>query len=145
MVKEFSICDFQKCCEVFIQAFNRAPWDDKWTSKTAQIYLQELVDNRRFLGYTLWDNDLLIGAAFCHMRYNWRGDDITIDVMYISPDYQNKGYGQLLMNSIKLFAKKNSYACIILSTSENTPAFFFYKKTGFTQFGNSVTMYKLMN
>jgi ribosomal protein S18 acetylase RimI-like enzyme len=142
MVKEFSKNDLQKCCEVFIQVFNNFPWNDKWTRETAYIYLKELIENKRFLGYTLWDNNSLIGAVFCHLRYNWRGDDINVDLLYISPDYQRKGFGRILMNEIEKFTKENLVSCIVLSTSENTPAFKFYEKMGFAQLGKTVTMFK---
>jgi len=131
MIKEFAINDLQKCCEVFIQAFNRPPWNDEFTNETAYIYLKELVDNKRFAGYTLWDNELLIGAVFCHLRNNWRGDELIVDLMYISPDCQRKGYGEVLMNVVEKFAKENSCIIITLSTSVGAPAFSFYEKLGF--------------
>ena len=130
MVKEFSIFDFKKVCEVFMNTFNES-WNDEWTVETARMYLQELLDNRRFVGFTAWENDLLIGFAFCHMRYNWRGDDMTIDLMGISPDYQRKGYGEALINAVEQFSKENSLTSVGLSTGLNTPAFNFYEKLGF--------------
>jgi len=130
MVKEFSIFEFRKVCEVFMNTFNES-WNDKWTIDTARIYLQELIDNRRFVGFTAWENDSLIGFAFCHMRYNWRGDDMTIDLLGISPDYQRKGYGTILINAIEKFSKENSLTGVGLSTGLNTPAFNFYEKLGY--------------
>jgi len=130
MVKEFSIFDFQKVCEVFMNTFNKS-WNDEWTLETARIYLQELLDNKRFAGFTVWENDLLIGFAFCHMRYNWRGDDMTIDLLGISPDYQRKGYGTILINAVEKFSKENSLTGVGLSTGLNTPAFNFYEKHGY--------------
>ena len=130
MIKEFSIFDFQKVCEVFMKTFNDS-WNDEWTIDTARIYLQELIDNRRFVGFTAWENDSLIGFAFCHMRYNWRGDDMTIDLLGISPDYQRKGYGTILINAIEEFSKENSLTGVGLSTGLNTPAFSFYEKHGY--------------
>ena len=32
MIKEFSIDDFPKCNDLFVQVFNGAPWHDKWTT-----------------------------------------------------------------------------------------------------------------
>ena len=131
MIKEFAINDFQKCCEVFMQTFNSPPWNDQFTIETAGIYLQELVDNKRFVGYTLWVDELLIGAAFCHMRYNWRGDEFCLDIIYISPDYQGKGYGSVILDAVEKSAKENNCMNITLSTSANAPACKLYKKFGF--------------
>jgi GNAT superfamily N-acetyltransferase len=131
MIKEFSIFDFQKACEVFMQAFNLPPWNDEWTLETARIYLQELLDNKRFIGFTSWENDVLTGFIFCHIRYNWRGNDMTVDLMGVSPGYQRKGYGAELINAAEKYAKENSIACIGLWTSKNAPAFQFYEKLGY--------------
>jgi len=131
LIKEFSKNDFQKCCDLFIYTFNRPPWHDEWTNETAHIYLKELVDSKRFVGYTLWDNDSLIGVAFCHTRFNWRGDELAVDLMFISPDHQRKGCGLTLMNAVETFAKDNSCITITLSTGVDAPAFSFYEKLGF--------------
>jgi len=144
MIKEFSIFDFQKVCEVFMNTFNES-WNDKWTIETARVYLQELLDNKRFVGFTAWDNDSLIGFAFCHIRYNWRGDDITIDLMGISPGYQRKGYGEMLINTVEKFSKENSITNIGLSTGLNTPAFNFYEKLGFKNSKDAAFMRKSIN
>ena len=142
MIKEFLINDFQKCCESFVQTFNSPPWNDKFTIETARIYLQELLDNKRFVGFTSWEDGALAGFVFCHMRYNWRGDDITIDMMCISPDYQRKGYGSGLLDAVEKFAKENACVVILLSTSIDAPAFNFYEKLNFTRWESEVTMRK---
>ena len=114
-----------------MQAFNLPPWNDEWTLETARIYMQELLDNKRFIGFTAWENDVLTGFIFCHIRYNWRGDDMTIDLMGVSPDYQRKGYGAELINAVEKYVKENSITCIGLGTSKNAPAFKFYEKLGY--------------
>ena len=144
MIKTFSIDDIQKCSELFIDVFNGSPWNDKWTSETANIYLQELIDNKRFLGFTLWDNDLLIGAVFCHMKNHYRGDEIFVDEMFISPDYQRKGYGMKLMNEVEKFAKDNSFISITLLTGKGKTAFDFYEKFGCKHLEYLAFMYKRM-
>lgn len=144
MVKEFSIFYFQKVCELFMDTFN-ASWNDEWTIETARMYLQELLDNKRFVGFTAWKNDSLTGFAFCHMRYNWRGDDMTIDLMGISPNYQRKGYGELLIKAVEKFSKENSITSIGLSTGLNTSAFNFYEKLGFKNSEDAAFMRKVIS
>lgn len=91
------------------------------------------------------ENGLLIGAAFCHLRYNWRGDELCLDIMYISPDYQRKGYGSVLLNSVEKFAKENACIVITLSTNIDTPAFKLYDKFGFKMHSaDSAYMHKWM-
>jgi len=142
MIKKFSSYDFQACCELFVKVFNGVPWNDKWTNETAKIYLQELVDNKRFLGYTLWKNDSLIGAVFCHMKNHYRGEEIFVDEMYISAEYQRRGYGMELMNAVEKFAKEQNFISITLLTGMDKPAFPFYQKFGCKHLEYLAFMYK---
>ena len=144
MIKKFTNGDLQKCCELFIDVFNGSPWNDAWINETAYTYLQELTDNKRFFGYTLWDNGLMIGATFCHMKNHYKGDEIFIDEMFISPDFQRKGYGMKLMNEIETFAKANSCISITCLTGKGKPAFEFYEKFGCKHMEHLVFMHKRM-
>ena len=142
MIKEFSLFDLEKCCKLFIDVFNKPPWDDEWTNKTASAYLQELVDYKRFLGYTLWDNDLLIGAVFCHIKSHYRGEEVFVDEIFVKPENQRKGYGTKLMNEIENYAKNNSFISITLLTGKSNPAFDFYSKFGWKHLDYLAFIYK---
>jgi len=142
MIKEFSDDDFQKCCELLVCVFNGPPWNDKWTNDTACIYLRELTDNRRFLGYTLWDDTVLLGAVFAHAKSHYRGDEIFIDELFVSPDHRHKGCGTALMDEVEKYAKENSFISITLLTSIEKPAFQFYEKFGCKHLDHLAFMYK---
>jgi len=144
MIKKFSFDDFQKCCELFIKIFNGSPWNDKWTNETAHVYLYELTDHKRFLGYTLWDKNVLTGAVLCHMKNHYRGDEIFVDEIFISPDCQRKGHGTKLINEIEKYAKDNSFISITLLTGKNKSAFDFYERAGYKYLEHLAFMYKRM-
>jgi len=130
MVKEFSTSDLHKCCKLYIQVFNDKPWNDNWTDEMAHTYLQELTEHKRFLGYTLWDGNCLIGAVFAHIK-RFKYDEIYIDELFISSDCQRNGNGIILMNAIEKFAKENAIVSVTLLTGNDKPAFNFYKKLGY--------------
>jgi hypothetical protein len=92
MIKSFSMNDLQKCCELYIRTFNGEPWYDHWTEETAYARLLELAENKRFLGYTLWDKDELLGAVFCHLKTFHNGSEIFVDELWVSSNHQRKGY-----------------------------------------------------
>ena len=142
MIKPFSICDFDKCCDLFIKVFNEPPWNDNWTVETAKKRLKEFTDNKRFLGYTLWEDDMLIGAVFCHMKTHFSGDEIFIEELFVSQDYQRKGHGKALMNAVEQYAKENSFVSITLLTGTDSPAFEFYKNSGYEHLNSLAFMRK---
>ena len=142
MVRNFSNDDFQQCCDLFIQVFNAPPWNDQWTNERAQIRLQDFIDNKRFIGFTFWDNDTLVGAVFAHMNTFYRGDELFIDELFISTAHQRKGYGMLLMDTIETFAKENNCVNITLLTGRGKPSFDFYEKLGYKSSDFIAFMYK---
>jgi len=142
MIKKYTSDDFHRCRELFVEVFNGPPWNDKWTDESARIYLQELTDHRRFLGYTSWDNGSLTGVVFCHMKHYYRGDEIFIDEMFISPGRQRKGLGSELMREVESYTAKNSIISVTLLTGVDKPAFDFYLKLGYKHAEHLAFMHK---
>lgn len=94
------------------------------------------------VGFTLWDNGGLIGAAFCHEKTWWTKDELYVDEFYISPKYQRRGNGKLLLQTIEEYIKQHSLAGFTLLTDKNMPALDFYKKNKFSHADHVVFMYK---
>jgi len=84
----------------------------------------------------------LIGAIFCHMKNHYRGEEIFVDEMYISPAHQKKGYGTKLMNTVEEFARENNFISITLLTSMDKSAFTFYQEFGCKHLERLAFMYK---
>jgi len=131
MIKPFSMKDLQKCCELYVRTFNGEPWYDHWTSETAHARLLEIAENKRFLGYTLWDNAELIGAIFCYLKTYHNGSEIFVEEMWVSPYCQRKGYGMMLMDEVEKYARENAIASVTLFTGRDKPSFNFYEKCGY--------------
>jgi len=142
MIKIFSPNDFQQCCELFVQTNNAPPVNDRWTNEGAQIRLKDTINNKRFVGYTFWDNDVLVGAVFARMRTIHAGNEIVVEDLVVSPAYQQKGYGTLLMDAIENYSKENGCINISLSTVRDNPSFDFYKKLGFKSLDFIAFMWK---
>jgi len=142
MIREFTMAAFPACRDLFIEVFNGAPWHDGWTKESAGARLWEFVENKRFVGFTLWEGDALIGAIFCHAQTYYRGDEIFIDELFVSPGCQRKGYGRLLMEAVEAHAKAQGLVCITLLTNREYPSFEFFQGCGCRQAGRMVWMFK---
>lgn len=141
MIEPFKINDLQKCIEVFIKTYNQSPWNNIWTSEIAEIYLQELISFNRFVGFTLSENNEIIGAAFCREKTWWNNEELYIEEFFVSPDFQRKGYGIALLKSIQNYAKGKGLNTICLLTDRNKPAFDFYRKNELKKLDQIVFMY----
>jgi ribosomal protein S18 acetylase RimI-like enzyme len=70
----------------------------------------------------------LIGAVFCYLKTFHNGIEVFIEEMWISPDYQRKGFGMMLMNKVENYAKENGITSVTLFTGKNKPSFNFYER-----------------
>ena len=142
MIEAYKNENFQKCVELFIETYNCAPWFNKWTLETAERYLQELINNKRFAGFILWRENNIIGAAFCHEKTWWNNDELYIDEFFIDPHFQRKGYGKIIFNVVEKYVEERRLSSITLLTDRKKPAFDFYNKNGMEYLENLVFMYK---
>lgn len=144
-IKRFKIEDLEFSSKLLIEAYNGAPWECHWTMDTASTYLNEFIEAPRFVGFTLWDNNNMIGAAFCHEKTWWTDDELFIDEFYISPSHQKQGYGHQLLNHIERYIKDKKLAGFTLLTNKYMPARAFYKKNDFVEAEHVMFMYKVTN
>ncbi len=145
MIKPYSNNDFDKCLDLFIRIFNSPPWNDNWTVETVDKRLKEFTDNKRFLGYTSWQDDILTGAVFCQMKTHFSGDEIFVEELFVSGDYRRLGYGKRLMNAVEEYAKEHSFVSITLLTGTGGTAFKFYENLGFKHLDYLAFMQKHIN
>ena len=144
VIKKFCANDLQSCCDLYIKTFNAPPWNDMWTDEAALQCLSDLAERKRFLGYTIWDKNELVGAVFAYTKTFYKGDEIYVDELFVSPDHQRKGYGLQLMQTLEKYAQTNNITCITLLTSLHHPSYDFYEKQGYTCSKNMVFMYKVV-
>jgi len=83
--------------------------------------LHELISNKRFFGFTLWEDSFLTGAILCHGKSWYKGDEVYVDELFVAPELQHKGRGKTLMDRVEKFAKDNAYASITLMTGRENP------------------------
>ncbi len=134
--------DIEKCAEVYLEAYNRAPWNYKFTQEKAIIYLQEYFDRNRFVGFLLTENDKIIAATFGHAKTWWTNDLIYIDELFVSPESRGKGYGKKLLEHTEEYAVTEGYEVITLMTNKHMPAFEFYQHLDYISADHFVYLFK---
>jgi len=134
--------DIEKCAEVYLEAYNCAPWNYRFTIEKAQIYLQEYVDRNRFVGFVLIENDKIVAATLGHAKTWWTNDLIYIDELFVSPQYRGKGYGKKLLDHAEEFALTQGYEVITLMTNKHMPAFEFYQHLDYIYAEHFVYLFK---
>ena len=142
MIKDYTPDALAACAELYVQAFNGPPWNDKWTVAAAGARLREFVGSSRFFGFTLWEADTLIGAVFCRALTFYFGEEAYVEELFVAPACQRNGHGAALMQAVEAYAKEHSLVSITLLTGKGKPSFQFYEKRGYKQSEAMVFMYK---
>lgn len=124
--------DIQFCADILCKVYNNELWQCRWTAETACAYLEDYFDEKKFVGFIIEEDNVVIGAMFTHEKIWWNNSELFIDEMFIIPDMQRKGYGKMLIKAAENYVSEHKLAGFTLSTNKYAPAPDFYKKNGFS-------------
>ncbi len=141
-LKKSELRDLTACAEIMMSVYNNELWQCRWSLDTAKDYLMDYVECKKFIGYTLWLDDEIKGAIFCHEKIWWNNSEIFIDEMFISTELQRQGYGTELLSVIENYIKEHNLAGFTLTTNRFAPAPKFYRKNGFSDAEHVLFMFK---
>lgn len=140
-VKVLSKDDVAACVEIYIDAYSKEPWNEKYDYISVYQYIQKYLNLNSFLGFVLIMNDEIIGEILGLVMPTALSDYYRIEDFCISPKYQDKGIGSKFIKLIKEHLKDKSLDSIILNTNREFPSFSFYKKNGFIDLKQSATLF----
>lgn len=133
-IKELSTENKEEIKHIIYTAFSQEPWNDKWKSdEQLTKYVTGLTDNKNSLSLGLVDNEKLIGVAVGRIKYWYDGDEYWIDDLAILPQAQGKGCGSEFMKLMEKYLKEKNIKKTVLFTNKDIPAYYFYKKNGFSE------------
>jgi aminoglycoside 6'-N-acetyltransferase I len=141
-LRKLLIDDLEACVNLLIEAYNPSPWNYHWTQETGKKYLSEFICNDNFIGYVLLESEEIIGAMLAHRKTWWTNDEIFVDELFIKPDRQRHGCGEMLMKEAEQLAKEMGLGGVTLLTDRYHPAKLFYEKNGYTLAEHVIFMYK---
>ena len=142
MIRKMIASDLESCAEILCSVYNNEMWQCRWSLETSKEYLCDYFDSKKFVGFVLEIDHILVGAMFCHEKLWWNNSELFVDEMFIQPDLQRIGYGSELMKAAEGYIKEHKLAGFTLSTNRYSPAPKFYKKNGFVDAKHILFMYK---
>jgi aminoglycoside 6'-N-acetyltransferase I len=134
--------DIEPCSVIYMEAYNRYPWNYRWVQDKVTKYLQEYTDRGNFIGFVLYDDEVIAGAVFCHTKTWWTGNQFYIDELFVDPAKQGKGYGKQLMNHCEAWCQAQEIEMITLMTNNLMPAYEFYIANDYMKVDHYVFMFK---
>lgn len=124
--------DIPFCADILCKVYNNELWQCRWTAETACAYLEDYFDEKKFVGFVIEEDNVVIGAMFTHEKIWWNNSELFLDEMFIIPDMHRKGYGKMLIKAAENYVSEHKLAGFTLSTNKYAPAPDFYKKNGFS-------------
>lgn len=118
---------FSELIKVFEKAFE---WEN--FSLPSNTHLQRLLNNERFLVFVAKTNHNLVGGLTVHVldRYDSEKPSAYIYDIAVSPIYQRKGIGTLLIATLNDYCQKNGFSEVyVQAESDDHHAVNFYRKT----------------
>lgn len=143
ILKELSIEYIEEIKQLFVEVFTNEPWNDDWSDpKQLHEYLIDLIDNRNSMTFGLYEDDYLIGLSMGSILHFHNGTEYYIFEFCIKEEKQGKGMGAEFLKKIEDFIKEKQVSIIFLQTERTVPAYGFYKKNGFVELNDHISLYK---
>ncbi len=143
ILKELSIEYIEEIKQLFVEVFTNEPWNDDWSDpKQLHEYLIDLIDNRNSMTFGLYEDDYLIGLSMGSILHFHNGTEYYIFEFCIKEEKQGKGIGTEFLKKIEDFIKEKQVSIIFLQTERTVPAYGFYKKNGFVELNDHISLYK---
>ena len=128
---------------LYAEIFMNEPWNDDWSDE-AQLhqYIVDLIGNRNSLTLGLFENNKLIGLSMGSIMHWYTGTEYHIFEFCIKNEKQSKGNGTAFLRKVQEYLKCKQVTHIFLQTERTVPAYDFYKKNGFIELKDHVSLVK---
>ncbi len=115
---------------VEIKAGHECPaWDEELAGQIRQRFAGELTNGG--FAYGAFDQQILVGFGVLGYLFRGKaGDQLQVDLMYVSRNYRRQGIGTRILEELTRTAKERGAKFLYISSTETRSAVFFYKSSG---------------
>lgn len=139
-INEMTVDNISDYAKIFIETFNCEPWNDSWTTETAEKRIGGLMSSNTYFGLHLKENEKIVGFILGQKEQFFDGLHFQIQEFCVTPTKQRKGYGSALLVKLKEILAENEVASTYLITSKGKRTEGYYKKQGFNTSENMIIM-----
>ena len=140
--RKITIEDLPELAKIYAETFNSDPWYDKWTLKTAEKRLSQLINNGGFFGIVSYKEEGITGMILGEEEQYFDGVIFNIKEFCVRNDLRGKGIGTELLAEFERNLKGMGIRETVLMTNLEDEDF--YKKRGFHRSRGVIYMGKEM-
>ncbi len=127
--RKITVEDAPALAKIYAETFNADPWYDKWTQKTAEKRLSQMINNGGSFGLLSYDETGITGMVLGEEEQYFDGMIFNIKEFCIKNDLRGKGIGTALLSEFERNLKSMGIREAVLMTNLEDEDF--YKKRGF--------------
>lgn len=140
--RKITIDDASELAKIYAETFNSDPWYDKWTQKTAEKRLSQMINNGGFYGIVSYNEEEITGMILGESEQYFDGVIFNIKEFCVRNDLRGKGIGTELLAEFERRLKGMGIRETVLMTNLEDEEF--YKKRGFHRSRGVIYMGKEM-
>lgn len=130
-IENFEYDYLDECVNLYISAFNREPWNDKWDFNTANKRLQDIYKAPNFKGLVCMKDDKIVGVIMGNYEQWYEGLHYNIKEFFIDINNQKSGIGSKMLQHLESYLKKRNVNTIHLFTAKDYKTEGFYLRNGY--------------
>jgi len=142
-IKELTIEEIDIIKSFFKDIFTREPWNDDWSDdEQLYQYITDIIGNRNSLAFGLFEGEQLLGLALGNIKHWYNGTEFFVEEFCVKTEMQGQGLGTEFLRLLEVELRAREIKTIFLMTGKEMPAFEFYRKNGFEEIINHVSLKK---
>ena len=142
-IKELTIEEIDIIKSFFKDVFMREPWNDDWSDdEQLHQYITDIIGNRNSLAFGLFEGEQLLGLALGNIKHWYTGTEFFVEEFCVKTEMQGQGLGTEFLRLLEVELRARDMKTIFLMTGKEMPAFEFYRKNGFEEIINRVSLKK---
>ena len=142
-IKELTIEKIDIIKSFFKDIFTREPWNDDWSdNEQLHQYITDIIGNRNSLAFGLFEGEQLLGLALGNIIHWYTGTEFFVEEFCVKTEMQGQGLGTEFLRLLEVELRVRDIKTIFLMTGKEMPAFEFYRKNGFEEIINHVSLKK---
>ncbi|MFE4814426.1 GNAT family N-acetyltransferase [Peribacillus simplex] len=134
--------NLEQCIELYMNVFNRAPWNESWTYETAKERLSDLLHTPKFLGFLFLVDHIAVGFVAGNSKVSYQGLTFYLAELCVNNEMQGKGHGSKMLQSLEDELQKREIKSLYLLTANDGLAEAFYLKNDYVVNEDRVVMKK---
>src|SRR5687767_7223452 len=89
--------NLELCIELYMNVFNREPWNERWTYETAKERLSDLLHTPKFLGFLFHVDHNPVGFIAGNSKVSYQGLTYYLAELCVNNEMQGKGHGSKMI------------------------------------------------